>query len=153
MIDPHGVSQRGLRRAFESLEAPTDLTGDYRASYPGEVLPVIAPLGLGLVGLRNWHGKRFARREDGSWRAVNLVGAHRELTETLPMLVSREDSWADRLPVAVATYPADTRKPWPWVRDELRVWDGGVLLGMTFVDLPGARRAPGMPFVLTRESQ
>ena len=45
----------------------------------------------------------------------------------------------------------DSRKPWPWVVDELRVLDAGTLVGMTIVDVPGPRALGGTPFLLHRD--
>ncbi len=50
------------------------------------------------------------------------------------------------------SYAADAPLPWRWVRDELRAGPDGVVVAMTFVDLPGLRRLGGTPFLLTPRS-
>lgn len=139
-----------LRRSWSSLSLPEldDLRGDWEAEF---VAPLrrVAPAGLGLIGLPRWYGKRFA--DDGaSWRGVNLLRTDGELEETMPMTVEIGLSHADDHPCVALTYPAGTRKPWPWVRDEARRLDDDTLLGMTYVDVPGLRAAGGTPFLLTR---
>ncbi len=154
----HDRSLRDLRRAWRTLEQPalSDLTGTFEASYVGAPLRAIAPRGLALVGLPRWFGKRFAVGADDSHRldGVNLVRTRggAGLDETLPMTAAIGPSFADDEPALVVSYPADARRPWRWVRDEFRPWQDGVLLGMTFVDLPGLRRSPGTPFVLARST-
>ncbi|MBM9459023.1 hypothetical protein JK386_03845 [Nocardioides sp. zg-536] len=147
-----------LRRAWSGLvpPAPEEVVGDLRASFVAP-LRTVAPRGLGLIGLPRWYGKRF-RREGASVTGVNLLrspghstgGSTGELVETLPMQVQLGVSLADDLPALVVTYPKESPRPWPWVRDELRVLPDGTILGMTFVDLPGLRRTGGTPFLLTR---
>ncbi|WP_199906895.1 hypothetical protein [Aeromicrobium chenweiae] len=150
----HDESLRDLRRGWGSLADPrlTDLTGTFEASYVGAPLRTIAPRGLAIVGLPRWFGKRFIAsgidpaRLDG----VNLLRSGGGLTETLPMTAALGPSLADGRPALLVTYPRDAPRPWRWVRDEFRPWDDHTLLGMTFVDLAGLRRAPGTPFVLSR---
>ncbi|MBC9731619.1 hypothetical protein [Nocardioides marmotae] len=145
---------RSLRRAWSGLRplAPEEVlatsVGDLRASF---VAPLgrVAPRGLALVGLRDWHGKRFRADDRGSVTGVNLVRRGGALEETMPMVVTLGVSLVDDLPALLVTYPPSTRKPWPWVRDELRGLPDGTVVGMTVVDLPGLRAAGGMPFLLT----
>ncbi|WP_206509285.1 hypothetical protein C5142_20005 [Rhodococcus sp. BGS-1C] len=153
----HDHTLRKLGRAWGTLATPqlTDLVGDFEASYVGRPLRAVAPRGLALVGLPRWYGKRFAASPNrpGTLDGQNLLRPTRGagLTETLPMSAAIGSSLADGRPALLVTYPADGPRPWRWVRDEFRPWHpDGVLLGMTFVDVPGLRRAPGTPFVLTR---
>ncbi|MRJ75429.1 hypothetical protein GEV29_02670 [Aeromicrobium sp. SMF47] len=152
----HDHSLRALRRAWGSLPDPrlADLSGTFEASYVGAPLRTVAPRGLALVGLPRWFGKRF-RPTDAD--AAHLTGVNllrgadgTGLSETLPMTATVGPSLADGRPALLVTYPGDAPRPWRWVRDEFRPWDDDTLLGMTFVDVPGLRRAPGTPFVLTR---
>lgn len=132
-------------RTWSTLPAPTTTDGRWAASFLTP-LRQLAPAGLALMGLPRWYGKDLAGD-----RGVNLVrgpGAT-ALHEALPMRIVREASWRDGRPAVVATYAADARRPWRWVRDELRALDEATLLGLTFADLPGGRRL-GLPFLLHR---
>lgn len=142
-----------LVRAWSGLPAPAldDVVGVLRAEF---VAPLrhVAPVGLGLVGLPRWHGKRFARSGPGELAGVNLVRARDgsgAMEERLPMRAVLGTGMADGLPAVVVTYPADGPRPWRWVRDELRVGSDGVLVGMSYVDRPLLRRG-GLPFLLHR---
>lgn len=152
----HDHSLRDLRRAWMTLDQPVlaDLTGVFEASYVGAPLRAVAPRGLAVVGLPRWFGKSFmpAAGDPSTLKGINLVrSVHGEgLDDVLPMTATIGPSLADGGPALVVSYPADARRPWRWVRDEFRPWQDGVLLGMTFVDLPGLRRSPGTPFVLAR---
>lgn len=141
-----------LRHAWSDLRplAPDEVLGDHRASF---VAPLrhVAPWGLGLVGLPRWFGKRF-RHEGATVVGVNLVRQGDDLVETLPMSVGLGVSWADGLPTLVVAYPSSARRPWPWVRDELRAAPDGGVVGMTYVDRPVLRRLGGTPFLLTQQS-
>ncbi|MDN4162059.1 hypothetical protein [Nocardioides abyssi] len=142
-------SVRSLRRAWSGLRplAPEEvLAGDLRASFVAP-LRTVAPRGLGLIGLRAWHGKRF-RREGTALVGVNLVRRDGALVETLPMTVHLGVSLLDGLPAVVVSYPRSAPRPWPWVRDELRALPDGTVVGMTVVDLPGLRSLGGTPFLL-----
>jgi len=152
---PQSHSLRALRAAWSTLAAPalTDFEGDFQASFVGAPLRAIAPRGLALVGLPRWYGKRFTPPQPGAdaVQGVNLLNARDGgLEETLPMTATTGASLSDGRPALIVAYSADSRLPWRWVRDEFRVWSPGTFLGMTFVDLPPARRAGGTPFMLTR---
>ena len=141
-----------LRRAWSGLRPldPVDLLGDWEATFVAP-LTRIAPPGLGLIGLPKWYGKRF-REVDGTVSGVNLLRADtgENLRETMPMSVDVVPSLVDTTPTLSVTYAAGTRKPWPWVRDELRAREDGVVVAMTVVDLPGLRATGGTPFLLHR---
>lgn len=149
-----------LRRTWNALPAPEvdELAGDHRAVFVPPLVRV-APAGLGLVGLPRWYGKRFTSgdpaAEPGSegqhLRGTNLLrGRAGGLDEVMPMLVREGISLIDGRPAVVLEYAPGTRRPWPWVRDELRTLDGTTLVGMTVVDLPGFRLLGGTPFLLSR---
>ena len=107
---------------------------------PGPV-PLVLSAGLALCGMPGWHGKRF----DTPARGINrLVGG-----EGFPMYAEIGDSWQDGRPAIVATYGAGERLPFRRIRDEFRAYDGATLLGLSFLDAPGLRRA-GVPFLLHR---
>jgi hypothetical protein len=140
-----------LRRTWSTLRAPgeDDVAGDLEASF---VRPLrhLAPWLLGLLGLARWWGKRFTVTAHGL-RGENLVWGHGGLSTRLPMSVSVGASLADGEPALVLCYARGARRPWRWVRDELRVLDdGGHLVGMTYVDVWGLRRLGGVPFLLHR---
>lgn len=139
-----------LRRAWPALGAPGvgDLTGDWQAEFVAP-LRTVAPAGLGLVGLRRWFGKRLVA-EAGRGRGTNLVRTPAGLAETLPMQLATGLSRIDARPVVVVSYAPGSRKPWPWVVDELRVLDHDTLVGMTVVDVPVLRGLGGTPFLLRR---
>lgn len=147
----------GLRRSWIDLPpaALDTLVGDQEASFVAP-LKQIAPLGLGLIGLPRWYGKRFRARHDGALSGVNLLragrGASNALQETMPMVVREGISLLDGRPAVVIEYAPGTRRPWPWVRDELRQLPDGSLVGMTIVDLPVLRLLGGTPFLLHRRT-
>lgn len=122
--------------------------GDLRAEF---VAPLrrVAPVGLGLVGLPRWHGKRFTGSGRDELAGVNLLrspgGAGVE--ERLPMHAALGAGIADGRPAVIVTYAEDAPRPWRWVRDELRQLDEETLVGMSYVDHPALRRG-GLPFLL-----
>jgi cholesterol oxidase len=138
-----------LRRSWSSLTCPQldSLVGDLEASFVAP-LRKIAPAGLGLIGLPDWFGKRFAASGD-ALEGVNLVRRPGGLEPTLPMTARVGTSYADGRPAVVISYAADAPRPWRWVRDEVRAGGDGTLVGMTYVDVPGLRAAGGTPFILT----
>lgn len=142
-----------LLRSWPRLEAPAldDVIGTLRAEFV-RPLRQVAPVGLGLVGLPRWHGKRFTPAGPDELAGVNLVragGGSGALEERLPMRAVPGRGLADGRPAVVVTYAADGPRPWRWVRDELRVGPDGVLVGMSYVDRPLLRRG-GLPFLLHR---
>lgn len=121
--------------------------GDLEAAFVAP-LTRAAPPGLGLIGLRHWHGKRFRRSSSGV-EGVNLVRRSGGLEEVLPMTLAEGVSLVDGLPALMVSYASDAPRLWRWVRDEIRaVSDGSGFVGMTFGDLPGLRRLGGTPFLL-----
>lgn len=144
---------RSLRRDWPSLPAPelADLEGDLEAGFVAP-LTRLAPLGLGLIGLPRWFGKRLTADGD-KLRGMNLVRRRdgSGLQERLAMSGARSASLTDGLPVVAIIYAADGPRPWRWVRDEFRRLPDGTLAGMTFLDVPGLRRLGGLPFLLTAQ--
>lgn len=145
-------SPAALRRLWGALPAPApeDLVGTHRAVFvgPGPARR-LSPAGLGLLGLRDWYGKRFELTPDGL-RGINLLrqdGSDEELVEYLQMKAVLEPSVLDGAPVLVSTYGAEAPFPWRFIRDEFRLLGSGQLLGMAVLDRPLFRRA-GMAFVL-----
>ncbi|MFC6152498.1 FAD-dependent oxidoreductase [Nocardioides yefusunii] len=149
---PHR-SMFAARRAWSGLDPVrvADLVGDHEASFLAP-LTRVAPRGLALVGLPRWYGKRIALDADGHAHGVNLLRARvgGGVEEVMPMVLRDGVSLIDGLPVGVVEYAPGTRKPWPWVRDELRRLDAETVLGMTVVDVWGLRALGGTPFLLHR---
>jgi len=78
---------------------------------------------IALSGMPGWYGKRFL----DSTAAVNLQHRGDQWHELLPMTCSEQPSWLDGQPCAALGYGAATRRPWRWVRDELRQLDEAAL--------------------------
>lgn len=142
-----------LREAFRAAPDPVldDLVGAHDSQYVGPGwLRSAGPLSMRVLGMPGWCGKRFAPDAgDGILRGVNLVrGRGGALGDSIPMTARLEPSRMDGRPALVISYPPDARFPWPRVRDELRPFGSGTLLGMTF----GIPLAPpgGAPFLLHR---
>lgn len=139
-----------LLRQWSDLPAPSldDLVGTWRAEF---VPPLrhIAPVGLGLIGLPRWYGKRFEWDGPQGLIGTNLIrtrdGSDGE--ERLIMRVTLGRSTRDGLPVAVVTYATDAAPPWRWIRDELRGIGGGSVVGLSYVYAPAVRTL-GLPFLL-----
>lgn len=142
-----------LRRSWSSLrplridEVLHPAAGDLAASFVAP-LSHIAPRGLALIGLRRWFGKRF-HADGAEATGVNLVRRAGGLAEILPMRLAEGVSLSDGLPALIVSYASDAPRPWRWIRDELRAGPDGVVVGMTFVDLPALRSLGGTPFLLT----
>jgi hypothetical protein len=133
-------------RLFRGLSAPAlgALTGDFEASFVGPAwFRSLSRAGVSMGGLPGWFGKRF----DGEGQGMNLLRRDGALATVMPMEVRLEASRLDGAPVAAVHYALGTRLPWPYVIDELRVWEGSTLLGMTLLDVPGLRGV-GLPFLL-----
>lgn len=144
-----------LIRQWSDLPAPTldDLVGTWKAEF---VPPLrhIAPVGLGLIGLPRWYGKRFMKQGAGGLSGINLVRSRgtEELRETLPMEATHGHSNADGRPAIVVSYASTAPRPWRWVRDEFRILPGGSWLGLSFATVAPVRRMglPGLPFLISR---
>ena len=138
-----------LLHQWSDLPAPSldDLVGTWRAEF---VAPLrhVAPVGLGLIGLPRWYGKRFEWDGDGL-AGVNLLNAKGGgFEERLPMRATLGVSAKDGQPAGVITYAADAPRPWRWIRDEVRVVSDRSMVGLTFVaHLPASG---GQPFMLRR---
>ena len=123
-------------------------TGQWRARFIGPWwLRLSAGPSIALSGMPGWYGKRFASPQ----AAHNLQRRGDTLQALLPMHCSEQASWLDGRPCAALGYGESARRPWRWVRDELRQLDERRWLCLTFVDLPLLRRL-GFPFLLEREA-
>lgn len=137
-----------LLSRYRQLPAAKTLTGRWRAEFVGPWwLRLSAGPSIALSGMPGWYGKRFLDPSS----AVNLQWRGDQFSELLPMSCSEQPSWLDGQPCAALAYGAATRRPWRWVRDELRQLDEQRCLCLTFVDLPGLRKL-GFPFLLVREA-
>lgn len=143
------VTALDLVRRWRTLEpvSPEELVGDWEAEFV-RPLRTLAPRGLGLVGLPDWYGKRFTGSPVSGVNLLRTPGTT-PLAEVLPLQVGTGPGPADSRPTLRLTYPANARRPWRWVRDELRRLDADTLVGMTYLEVPGLRRA-GTPFLLRR---
>lgn len=147
------VSPLAIRRLWKALPAPDEeaLIGTHRAVFVGPApMRAFAPHALRLLGLPGWYGKRF-EREGGRLAGMNLLTSGVGLTEYPEMEARIEQSRQDGAPALVVTYSSESPLPWRRVRDEFRAFGPGALLGMTVLDLPGARSV-GTPFLLEREA-
>jgi cholesterol oxidase len=143
------TSLGALRRRWGALPAPPveALLGTRRAVFVGpRAQRAVAPRGLGLLGLPRWFGKRFEATAAGV-HGVNLLHDDGGLRAHLEMRADIEASRLDGAPALVVTYEQDAPLPWRHIRDEFRTLEDGTLLGMTVLDVPGARKA-GTPFLL-----
>ena len=135
-----------LLRQWSDLPAPSldDLVGTWRAEF---VTPLhhIAPVGLGLVGLPRWYGKRFELDGDALAGVNLLIAKDGGFEERLPMRAALGVSAKDGQPAGVITYAADAPRPWRWIRDEVRVLQNRSLVGMSATS---AAPSLGLPFLL-----
>ena len=144
----HSLSLSQLLARYRQLPAAEHLIGRWRAEFIGPWwLRASAGPSIALSGMPGWYGKRFVDAQ----AAVNLRRRGGQLLELLPMRYSAQPSWLDGQPCVALDYGQATRRPWRWVRDELRQLDPQHCLCLTFVDLPGLRRL-GFPFLLVREA-
>lgn len=155
-----GGSLAALRQRFAAAGAPEldRIIGLHEARYLGPAwLRWGGPVGVALLGMPGWAGKRFPDTAAGpgsvtdagtdSVRGCNVRRSGRRLVDSLPMTARVEASVTDGRPAIVATYQPEA--PWPWrtVRDELRPVAPDALLGLSF-GFPLLRQ--GMPFLLLR---
>ena len=137
-------SLSALRRRWRELPEPAleAMAGTFDGEFVGP-RPLRAAFsgGLGLFGMRGWHGKRFDTASKGINRLKSGTG--------FPMYARIEPSYDDGRNAIVATYGDHERPPFRWIRDEFRELDEDTLLGPSFVDAPGLRRV-GTPFLLRR---
>lgn len=144
-----------LIKQWKNLPAPalTDFVGDLRAEFVAP-LKHIAPVGLSMLGLPRWFGKRFETSGVDVLSGVNLTWVKNRAgsyEERLHMKAVLGDSLVDRRPALIVTYEKNGPRPWRWVRDEFRVLEDGKFVGMSFVDFPVLRKI-GLPFLISKQS-
>lgn len=143
-LDREGLSAFPGRYAALQPPAEEQMPGFWKARFVGPAwLRVVAPPGLGLVGLSRWWGKHFIPEGHGE----NLVQRDAGVQDTLPFTWSVEPSRLDGRLSVVVRYPESSHLPWRWVVDELRQVDAQILLGMSLLRM-GPRLA--LPFILER---
>ena len=136
---------------YRTLEIPdlTALDGNFRGAFVGPTwLRRIAGPGLIITGLGGWRGKHFT--DYGN--AVNLVMRNEVLKEVFPMTLVKGPSLIDGLPGLRLHYESDNPFPWPFIVDELRQIEPGLLLGMTFIKAKMLRGLV-LPFTLQYQEQ
>ena len=149
-VQSHQLNKRSLasfKPLFLSLTPPAlaSMQGIYQSAFVGPLwLRTIAGPGLYPLGLGGWWGKQFDGRGQGS----NIVHRGGRLATKMPVSLSERPSLIDDEPCLAVIYPAGSPFPWPWVIDELRVFDDQRLLGMTLVT-PSPLNKIALPFLLT----
>jgi hypothetical protein len=150
---PAALNQLGLfdfPRLFAVLSPPPaeSLRGVYQGSFvgPGWLRRLAGPL-LTVSGLGGWWGKDF----DDRGNAINLVMRQGRLKRRFPMLLSPGLSLLDRQPGLALRYAPENPLPWPWIVDELRSLNPGMILGMSMLKAP-ALKWLALPFVLEAQS-
>lgn len=140
------MSLIAIRRLFFTLDPPErgSLRGVFRGIFvgPAWLRKMWGPL-LVATGLGGWWGKEF----DAQGNAINLVFRKGRYEGRFPMLIVQQTSRLDRKPGVEMHYRAENPFPWPFIVDELRRIDPGMLLGMTLVDIGPLRRL-AFPFIL-----
>ncbi len=136
---------------YSILETPriNSLIGYYRGSIvgPGWFRSAAKPL-LAITGLGGWWGKYF--EEDGN--ATNLVKRGAKLQARLPVKLVNMNSVVDGKPGLALHYIPENPLPWPYIVDELRQLEPGVLLGMMYINI-GVLRRLVFPFLLQYQEQ
>ena len=136
----------GFPRLFAELELPPmdSLRGVFKGSFvgPGWLRWLAGPL-LAVTGLGGWWGKEF----DLQGNAINLVQRQGRMERRFPMLLEPEVSRLDRRPGLSLRYAPENSLPWPWIVDELRGLQPGMILGMSMLR-PRALSWLALPFVL-----
>ena len=146
---PSALNRLGLfefPRLFAKLDPPMPdtLRGVFKGSFvgPGWLRRLAGPL-LAVTGLGGWWGKDFDREGN----AVNLVLRRGQMQRCFPMLLDEGVSRLDGRPGLSLCYDPQNPLPWPWIVDELRSLQPGMLLGMSMLRLP-ALKWMALPFVL-----
>jgi len=136
---------------FSALDAPqaSMMKGLYKGSFVGLAwLRALAGPLLVLTRMGKWLGKDI----DPGGRAFNLVRTKGGIVQKFPMQLVERESLIDGKPGVVLRYEDCNPFPWPWIIDELRSIQPGMVLGMTITRIGPLVRLP-LPFVLqSRES-
>jgi hypothetical protein len=136
---------------YSTLEPPSidSLSGYYRGSILGpKWFRSVSDLLLAITGLGGWWGKHFEEND----HAINLVERGAGLQRRMPVKLVQVSSVVDNKPTLALQYIPDNPFPWPYVVDELRLIEPGILLGMMYVKIGLLRRLVS-PFLLEFEEQ
>ena len=128
------------------------MVGLHQAVYLGPAwLRWGGPLGVALLGMPGWAGKRFSVPADGAdvVRGCNLCRRGGRLVASLPVSARIEPSVIDGRRAIVVTYAPDAAWPWRSVRDELRPVAADTLVGLSF-GFP--LLSGGLPFLLVHRA-
>jgi len=135
-----------FKELFASLKPPPreTLRGIYKGFFvgPGWLRRLASPL-LVVTRMGNWRGKDF----DPQGNAINLVLRRGQIERRFPMLLVEQVSLIDHKPGLALRYAPSNPLPWPWIVDELRSLQAGLVLGMTMARL-GPLQHLALPFVL-----
>lgn len=142
---------RDFPNLYRTLSIPDSaaLSGYYRGSIPGPAWfqSIVRPL-LAISGLGGWWGKYF----DGDGNGTNLVEREGRLQQRLPVRAVNITSLVDSKPALALQYLPDNPFPWPFIVDELRQLEPGLLLGMMVVNISFLRRL-AFPFLLQTQER
>jgi hypothetical protein len=134
---------------FASLSPPdsNSLRGFFKGDFvgPAWLRGLAGPL-LVITGLGGWWGKEF----DAEGGALNLVWRNEKYSYRFPMRLTKQNSYIDRRSGLALRYASSNPFPWPWIVDELRSIQTGLVLGMTVATLGPLKRLP-LPFILQPE--
>ena len=131
---------------FTALKPPPreTLRGIYKGLFvgPGWLRRLTGPL-LAMTRMGDWRGKDF----DLQGNATNLVSQRGQIKRRFPMYLVEQVSMIDGKPGLALYYARQNPLPWPWIADELRSLDTGLVLGMTILRLRPLH-SMALPFVL-----
>lgn len=149
MLNGHPLA--AFKRLFGELALPerSALAGIYRAEFtgPGWLRRLAGP-SLALAHFAGWCGKELLADDCGQ----NLFLRHGKLQRGFPFRLQERPSALDGRPSLVVVYARDAAFPWPLMADELRQYQPGCLLGLTYADRPGLHQLV-FPFLLHAISQ
>lgn len=140
------LSLFAFKDLFATLQPPSPdaLRGIYKGFFvgPGWVRVLVRPL-LTITRMGDWRGKDFDRQGN----AVNLVMHKGQIERRFPMSLEERASLIDGKPGLTLSYASTNPFPWPWIIDELRSLEPGLVLGMTMLKLRPLQYL-ALPFVL-----
>jgi hypothetical protein len=139
------ASIAAIAQCHRELPPPGRHEGDWHAELIGPAwLRLLARQSLGLLGFRNWIGKRL-----GQASGVNLANRNGATVEFRPFSLAIALSPVDGREALILRYETGAPFPVSRMRDEFRELDPQTLLGLSYTELPGAGRL-GLPFMLRR---
>ena len=149
--DLNRLSLFRFRDLFTSLEPPRReaLRGTFQGKFvgPGWLRRLGGPL-LVITRMGDWRGKDF----DSQGNAINLVWHRGQIVRRFPMNLLEQDSLIDHKPGLALSYAPTNPFPWPWIIDELRSIQPGIVLGMSIARFELLQRLP-LPFLLQSQEE